>query len=708
MSVSESYEKWRYRLLPDRMIGELLTKPWIDNAIPVMFLAIALMAFGLLIGDFFNMGSISIILRQMGEISFIVMGMTVVILAGGIDLSVGAVFALANFVCLYMLNYLQLPLAVVIPSVLAVGALCGLVNGVLIGYFRLRAFLTTLATLIILRAIVDILTYTYGNDVVMFMLESDVWDLFAIGSVFGIPFNFVVAMVAAVLLHVVMTRMRFGWHVNAVGGSRRSAYNAGINVRRTICMTYVLSGVFAAIAGIFYAARLNSASAETGVGLEITVLTAAVLGGNSLGGGRGSIAKALIGTLIVIILMSSLLRLEMPSGYNTLVLAVVLLVAVATDVRWMKNRHKLLSRVYVSPVFFAAPPPVSTDPEDGTPYALNDRLAEAEAIGLDQVDGAEDVAFDSDDNLYAGSRHGDVVRFLAPDYKVREVYAHIGGQPLGLHFDHEGSLYVCISGMGLYKITRDRTVVRLADETNRTPFSIIDDSRMRFADDMDFGPDGRVYFSEATIRYDVADWTTDALEGRGNGRILCYDPKTGQTRTVLPKRMFPNGICMTGDGESLLFAESWVGRISRYWFDGPRKGKVEVVVDDLPGYPDNIRRSSDGHFWVAMVGMRTPALDLAMRMPSFRRRMAQRVAFEEWIYPNINTGGVIKMTVDGQVLESLWDRVGRAHPMVTSMREHKGYLYIGGVYNNRLGRLRLPDADPDFYDRDLYYPRAKS
>ena len=121
-------------------------------------------------------------------------------------------------------------------------------------------------------------------------------------------------------------------------------------------------------------------------------------------------------------------------------------------------------------------------------------------------------------------------------------------------------------------------------------------------------------------------WPMDALESRGNGRIICYDPNTGRTRTVLRGLVFPNGICVEHGGQSLLFAESWACRVSRYWFDGPRKGQVERLIEDLPGYPDNINRSSDGHYWLAVMGMRTPALDLALRMPGFRRRMARRVA----------------------------------------------------------------------------------
>jgi ribose transport system permease protein len=705
MQRSDTYAKWRYRLLPDHIIGEILTKEWIDTAIPVVMLFLSVAVFSALLPDFLSVRALVEVLRQLGELTFVTLGMSVVIMAGGIDLSVGSVFALGNFLTLALVNLLQWPLWAALPLVAIACSLCGLVNGILVGYLRLRAFLTTLATLIILRALVDYLLFNWGTAIVSNSIESDVWDFLSFGTVLGIPFNYLFALVAAVALHLFLSRMKPGWHIRAVGGSRRSAHNAGINVRRTVCFTYVLSGFLTGVASILYAARLNNAGTEAGVGLEVVALTAAVLGGNSLGGGRGSIPKATLGALIVGLFTNTLLRFSLPSGANPLAIGLILLVAVATDVRWLKNRHKLLSRIYVSPTYFAPPPLVSTDPAAGTPYAINNKLHAAEPIGLDQVDGAEDIAFDSDDNIYAGSRHGDIVRFMAPDYKKLETFAHIGGQPLGLHFDGEGALFACVSGMGLYKITKEREIIRLSDEMNRTLFSIIDDSRMRFADDMDFAPDGRVFFSEATIRYDIFDWATDSIEARGNGRIICWDPKDNSSRTILPRRMFPNGICMTGDGESLFFAETWVGRINRYWFAGPRKGKVECVIPNLPGYPDNIRRASDGNFWVAMLGMRTPALDVAMRMPAFRRRMAQRVAFEEWIYPNINTGGAVKFDINGRVVESLWDASGEKHPMITSMREHKGYLYLAGVYNNRIGRYRIPDADPNFNDRDLYWGR---
>ena len=138
-----------------------------------------------------------------------------------------------------------------------------------------------------------------------------------------------------------------------------------------------------------------------------------------------------------------------------------------------------------------------------------------------------------------------------------EVFAHIGGQPLGMAFDRKDNLYVCIGGMGLYRITPERKVEKVTDETNRSLYSVNDDSRLRLADDLDIADDGRIFFSEATVRYEMHEWPVDGLEARGNGRIICYDPNTNTTRTVLRGLKFPNGICIASDGQSILFAETF-------------------------------------------------------------------------------------------------------------------------------------------------------
>ena len=706
MSLAETATYWRYRLIPDHVVGEILAKRWIDNAIPFVVLVVVVAGFGQVIPDFFSLGSLTTLTRQLGEFGLVVIAMMIVMLAGGIDLSVGSNFALSNITTLALLNVYDVPLWLTFILALAVGALVGLLNGVLVGYLRLRAFLTTLVTLIIIRAVVDMMLLSLAVRISAGFVDSDLWTYLGEGTVLGIPLSFAVFLVVAVLAHLVLSRTRPGWHLMAVGGMRRSAYNIGIPVRRTICITYVASGMLVALAGFLFAARLGGAGSDTGVGLEITVLTAAVLGGNSLGGGRGSAAKAVFGAIIVMIIINGLVRLGIASGANSFILGFILLVAVGIDVRWLKNRHKVLAKVYVSPTFQSLPTPPGTEPGSHSPYALNDRLRDVSLIGLGEIDGPEDVILDEDDHIYAGTRTGHIVRFLAPDYRRQEVFAHVGGRPLGLAFARDGALLCCIGGMGLYRIGMNRQVAKLTDETNRTRFSVIDDSRLKLADDLDIAPDGRVFFSEATIRYEMHDWAVDCLESRGNGRIICYDPNRNATRTVLRNLIFPNGICMTHDGISFMFAETWGCRVSRYYFDGPKAGTVEPVIPDLPGYPDNINRASDGTYWLALVGMRTPSLDLALKMPGFRRRMARRVAPDEWLYPNINTGCILRFDDAGRILEVMWDLGGENHPMITSMREHKGHLYIGGLLNNRIGRLPLKGADPAWTGPRSYWGRA--
>ena len=407
------------------------------------------------------------------------------------------------------------PVPVTLILILAFGVLCGAVNGVLIGYLRLRAFLTTLVTLIIFRSIYEIVFLRMSTSIMSGFSDSDLWLFIGEGTVCGVPVSLLITLAIALAWHIVLSRMRPGWRLTAVGGARRSAYNAGIDVRRIVFLTYVASGTMCALAGFLFAARIGSTGSDTGVGLEVQALTAAVLGGNSIGGGRGSVAKAIIGALLVLMLTNGLINLGISGPVTSTILGAVLLLAVFVDMRWQKHRHRLLAKIYVSPAYLQLPEPRRASTAPGSPYALNDRLRSVEIIGLGQIEGPEDVILDRDDNLYCGTRHGDIVRFFGPDHKRSEIFAHIGGHPLGMAFDRAGNLLVCIGGMGLFQVAPDKTVTKLTDETNRSLFSVIDDSRLRLADDVDVAPDGRIYFSEATIRYEQEDWATDALESRG-------------------------------------------------------------------------------------------------------------------------------------------------------------------------------------------------
>ncbi|MBS0343258.1 MAG: ABC transporter permease [Proteobacteria bacterium] len=685
----------RYRCIPDRQIGDLLAKPWIDSAIPAAILLLLVLTFGLVVPGFFSPGNLSDTARQWGEIGFLALGLMVVILSGGIDLSVGAIYGLASFATIAALQGLQLPVFAGLGLALLVGGAIGLVNGVLIGVLKMRAFLSTLALLIICRSLQETLALKYGAALLSDPGGLDLWFWFGDGTVLGVPVSLALLAVIGVATHFLLTRIGLGWRIQAVGGARRAAFNSGIPVAPTLVFCYVFSGLCAGMAGFLYSARTANPGADVGAGFEIVALTAAILGGNSLGGGRGSAAKAILGALIVIVIINSLVALSLPSGAASLALGLTLLLAVLVDIRWVKNRGKILDRIYISPAYFDALDPVAGPGPQQATFLTNTKLSNARPIALGKLSGPVDIVFDSQDYLYTGSSTGDVLRLSPPHYADPHVFAHIGGKTLGLKIDSHDTVYVCVSGMGLYAIGQDRAAKSLAEAVPRSMFSIKDDSRIKFPYGLDIASDGRILFSEASMRFDAHEWATDSLEMRPNGRLLVFDPRTKKAQVQLGNLVFPSGVCIEANGQSVLIAEAWACRVVRHWFDGPLTGRTEPVLEGLPGFPGNIKRSSDGAYWMALLGVRTPAHDLAMRAPGFRRRMAQRVAYDEWLYPNFNEGLVVKFSESGEVLDCLWDGAAKTYTTLTSAVEHQGCLYIGGAFNNRIGRINLPASNAE-------------
>jgi ribose transport system permease protein len=696
-----------YRYSPQLLVGELLEKRWMEPAVPFTLLILVFSVFILTIPGYTSLPQLQQLMRSFPEQGFVAMAMAISILSGGIDLSVGAVFATADFLTLYLLQVQEWPLPLVIVAVLLWGALIGAINGGMIAYAKTRPFLTTMVVLIVLRAAYNKITGMYATELAGASSDSGAWDYLGIGFVLGMPINMFCLIVIGIIAHLYLTRRRSGVHIMAVGSSRKAARHAGIDVKRSLFLAYVLSGMLSSFAGILYAARQNSAGTDTGVGWEVNALAAAVLGGISLNGGRGTMSRALMGAAIIFLLINGLVQLGTHGSLTTAAIGAILLAAVGFNVKFVKNKSKILQKIYVSPNLVEFTPPLSIERNSGTVFAENDRLKDAEAIALDCIEGPEDVILDRNDHLYTVNRNGSIIRFLAPNYEQRDEFARIGGRPLGMAIDRDENLIVCVAGMGVYGVKPDRTVFRVTDETNRTWYRFKDDSRLWLADDLDIAPDGKIYFSDATTRYDLSDWALDGFEGRGNGRLVCHDPATGKTHTVLANLAFPNGVCVSHDGRAVLWVSTWLCRIYRYWIAGEKAGTVEILADNLPGYPDNINRASDGRYWLALVGLRSPVYDLAMADPAFRLRMVKQIPPDEWLCPGINFGCIIKFDDSGTVHESLWDPGGISHPTITSMREHKGYLYIGGLENNRIGRLRLPEADPTWTGSDSYWGKRK-
>src|SRR6202012_3524744 len=211
MQGGDVLTRLRYKYLPDHLIGELLTKRWIDNAIPFLTLIVVAAVFGRLVPGFFSAGALGDLGRQFAEFGLIVLGLTIVMISGGIDLSVASVYTLAVLLSLICVNIEGWPVGLSFIAVMALGVVCGSINGYLIGYLRLRAFLTTLVTLIIFRSIYDIVFLRMSTAIISSLPDSDLWTFIGEGTVLGVPFSLVVTALIAIAWHVVLSRTRPGW-----------------------------------------------------------------------------------------------------------------------------------------------------------------------------------------------------------------------------------------------------------------------------------------------------------------------------------------------------------------------------------------------------------------------------------------------------------------------------------------------------------------
>lgn len=266
-----------------------------------------------------NLGNIG---RQVSINAIIATGMTLVILSGGIDLSVGAVMTLAmTFGAGAMLAGLPVPLAIAIA--LFTGLAFGAVNGVLVAYARLPAIIVTLATMEIPRGIA--LLYTGGYPLANLPAS---FGVIGRGEVLGIHIPTLVMFAVVVAGHLFLTRFVAGRALYAVGGNEEAAYLSGVAVKRTKVLAYTLSGLAAAVAGVVLASRLMSGQPNAGVGFELDAIAAVVLGGTSIAGGRGSVLSTLVGAITLGVLNNGLNLLDVSPYTQKIVKGGLILVAV--------------------------------------------------------------------------------------------------------------------------------------------------------------------------------------------------------------------------------------------------------------------------------------------------------------------------------------------------------------------------------------------
>jgi len=311
-----------------------LTSPF---AGPLIALAVVATAVALTTQRFLEAGNLSNLVLQVSIIAVVAIGSSFVIFTGGIDLSPGSMIALLTMVFAEAVKLAGLPLPVAVALVLLLGLGLGLVNGVLTAYLRIPSFITTLAALSAFRG----MAFMFNNGSPIFSLSPDLEALFY-GKVLGIPLPlfYVVVLYAAAFWFLRNTAP--GRAIYAVGGSPAAARLSGIHVRRIQLLAFLVGGLSAGVGAVLMAARLNSGSPNYGVGMELSAIAAAVIGGASLSGGRGNIVNTVLGALTIVIVQNGLNLNAVPTSAQNVVVGAIIVLAVGIDM-WRVELGQVLS-----------------------------------------------------------------------------------------------------------------------------------------------------------------------------------------------------------------------------------------------------------------------------------------------------------------------------------------------------------------------------
>lgn len=276
---------------------------------------------------FLSVANILNVFRQSSINAVIAIGMTFVILTGGIDLSVGSILAFCGAVCAAMLSSGMNPVLSLLVA-LVLGLFFGIVNGFLVSVMKLQAFIVTLVTMTFLRGAT--LVFTNGKPITV----NDGGALFENiggGYLFNIPIPIYITLILFVAGHYILTNTRFGRYTYAIGGNEEATKLSGIKVNNIKIWIYGISGILSALAGIITTSRLFSAQPTAGTGYELDAIAAVVLGGTSLAGGVGKITGTALGAIIIGVLGNALNLLDVSSYYQMMIKAAVILIAVLID-----------------------------------------------------------------------------------------------------------------------------------------------------------------------------------------------------------------------------------------------------------------------------------------------------------------------------------------------------------------------------------------
>jgi simple sugar transport system permease protein len=296
------------------------------------FVATCFVVFSTITDNFLTSHNLLSVLRQAAPLIIAACAMTFVITAGGIDLSVGSIGAVAGVVASAALHWWGFSSVPAIVLAVFIGAAIGLLHGYLVAYEGIPPFIVTLTSLFIYRGVALLVTEGYSIPIPtsLFTDMGRSWFM-------GIPVPVLLAAVALIVAYTAFNHMRFGRYVTGIGANAEGVRRSGVNTRRVTTAVYIWSGAVAAFAGLIVTARLGSGSANQGIMFELDVIAAVVLGSTSLFGGRGTIIGTLFGALAIAIIQNGLILARVSPYYTQIATGIIIIVAI-----WLNTR--LLSR----------------------------------------------------------------------------------------------------------------------------------------------------------------------------------------------------------------------------------------------------------------------------------------------------------------------------------------------------------------------------
>jgi sugar lactone lactonase YvrE len=341
--------------------------------------------------------------------------------------------------------------------------------------------------------------------------------------------------------------------------------------------------------------------------------------------------------------------------------------------------------------------PVPWRPQ-AAPSRARRRRSDVPLPGLDVVEvggtGPEDIVVAGDGTVWTGTGDGLVRRIRLPRDApaIVDVVADTGGRPLGLEWLPDGRLLVCDAYRGLLAVDVVAGVTAGGDpRTLRAVVSVLTDSadgrQLKLCNNASVGRDGTIWFTDSSANHDLANYRADIFEHSGTGRLLRRDPD-GSTHTLVTGLQFANGVALAADESCVFYAETAGYRLNKLWLTGERAGTTEVVLDNLPGFPDNLALGDDGLVWMAMASPRERVVDALAPAPLVRKAVW---AMPEALHPKAKHHTWV-MGVDPANGDIVYDLQGHdpRFGMTTGVREHRGRVWLGSLVGGTIASFPLP------------------